>query len=281
MPEGSLGVRLATDSVSAGTALEGVPDGSTIGLGGLLLSRRPTALCRALLRHGVRDTTIVGIATSFDAEAMLGLGAVRRVRSAFHSLGVFGLGPAHAQAAGDGTVELQAETEMSIVLGLRAALAGIGFLPMRAWDGTDYGRARPDVRPVTCPYSGDELVAFPRIDVDVALIHGLFADEAGNVHLGSDLAADRELARAAGRTVVSVERRVTGQLTDADRVDVLACDIDALVVAPAGAHPTACVPEYGVDGAFLQAYLDAAADARLSQFLSSWTAEEVAASESV
>ncbi len=54
---------------------------------------------------------------------------------------------------------------------LRAQMASVGFMPGQGWIGTDLPRLRPDVHTVIDPYSGEELMAFPAIHPDVAVIH--------------------------------------------------------------------------------------------------------------
>ena len=88
------------------------------------------------------------------------------------------------QAANLGDIEIMEESEASLGFGLRAAISEVGFLPGRGWLGTDMLKLRPDVRTMIDPYSGEELVAFPALRPDVAILHALEADRAGNAQLG-------------------------------------------------------------------------------------------------
>ncbi|NIP96320.1 MAG: hypothetical protein GWO24_23955, partial [Akkermansiaceae bacterium] len=65
----------------------------------------------------------------------------------------------------DGAIRMMEESEASLAAGLRASLAGVGFMPSLGWLGTDLPKLRPDVKTVIDPYSGEELVAFPAIDL--------------------------------------------------------------------------------------------------------------------
>ena len=86
-------------------------------------------------------------------------------------------------AANAGQLRVIEETEASLAFGIRARLAGVGFMPSTAWLGTDLLALRPDVQTVRDPYSGETLVAFPPCRCDVAVIHALVADRCGNARL--------------------------------------------------------------------------------------------------
>jgi glutaconate CoA-transferase subunit A len=148
------------------------------------------------------------------------------------------------------------ETEASLAYGLRAQMAGVGFMPGRAWSGTDLPRLRPDVRTVIDPYSGEELMAFPAIRPDVAVIHALRADVDGNAQIGDNKAVDEELAMTAATVIVTAEE-ILPELT---KTDLIAPYVDWVVPAPQGAAPTSCHPLYPLDGDVLLAYSEQVSD---------------------
>src|SRR5258708_9410333 len=124
-------------------------------------------------------------------------------------------------------IEVVQETEGSLAAGLRASMAGVGFMPALAWIGTDMLKLRPDVKCVTDPYTGEELVAFPALGCDVAVIHALVADRNGNARLNSNRGVDAELALG-GNTVI---------LTPEEILDELTHDVDNIrPLVTAGAH---------------------------------------------
>src|SRR5512137_2784140 len=161
-------------------AAELVPSGCMLALGGTTLYRRPLAFARALLRRRLQsgspdDLTLLAFTAGLESDLLVGSGMVRRVRSCYFGLEIFGLAPMFTYLANRGELEIIEETEASLASGLRACLAGVGFMPGRAWLGTDLPRLRPDVRTINDPYSGEELMAFPAIRPDVAVIHALKA----------------------------------------------------------------------------------------------------------
>ncbi|MBU0703067.1 MAG: CoA transferase subunit A [Chloroflexi bacterium] len=184
-----------------------IHNGDTLALGGMTLYRRPVAFVRALLQRNPppRDLTLLCFTAGFESDLLVGAGLVRRTRTCYFGLESFGLAPMFTRAATVGTLEVVEETEASLAFGLRATLAGVGFMPGLGWLGTDMLKVRPDVQVITDPYTGEEVVAFPAVTCDVAVIHALRADRAGNAVLGGNLAVDVELSLAAERVIVTAE----------------------------------------------------------------------------
>lgn len=230
--------------------------GHTLALGGLTLYRRPVAFVYELLRRAVPPSalTLLCFTASYESDLLVGAGLVKRVRTCYFGFEAFGLAPMYSDAAQRGAVEVLEESEASLAFGLRATLAGVGFMPARAWLGTDLPRLRPDVRTVRDPYSGEELMAFPALSIDVAVIHALQADPQGNAVLGGNLGVDVELAMAAQTVVLTAEAIAPPHTLT--RVDVPGTAVTAVVHAPRGAWPTSCHPLYPVAGGEILKYLD-------------------------
>lgn len=247
--------------ISMGEAAGLVPSGCTLALGGMTLYRRPMAFTRALLRRfketgEPKDLTLLVFTASLESDLLVGAGMVSRVRSCYFGLEIFGLAPMFTYCANHGEIEIIEETEASLSLGLRAQMAGIGFMPGRAWQGTDLPRLRPDVRTVIDPYSGEELMAFPAIRPDFAVIHALRADTDGNAQIGGNKGVDEELCMTAGLVIVTAEE-IVPQLSQADLIGPL---VHAVIPAPGGAAPTSCHPLYALDGEALLAYTGQVSD---------------------
>ena len=232
-----------------------VPNGATLALGGMTLYRRPAAFVFELLRQKAppRDLTLLCFTCSYESDLLVGAGLVKRVRTCYFGFEVFGLAPMFTQAANLGEIEIVEETEASLGFGLRAAISEVGFLPGRGWLGTDMLKLRPDVRTIVDPYSGEELVAFPALRPDIAIVHALESDRMGNAALGRNLGVDQELALSAGQLIVTTER-VVDRL---EHADVGAPLVTAVVEAPGGAWPTSCHPLYPMAGEEIMEYLEA------------------------
>jgi len=238
---------------------DSIPDGATIALGGMTLYRRPVAFVRGLLARDnpPRDLTLLNFTAGYESDLLVGAGCVVAVRSVYFGLESFGLAPMFTQMAGRGEINVIEETEASIVMGLRAAMGGVGYMPSRAWIGTDLPKLRPDVKQITDPYTDEPLMAFPAINVDVVVLHGLAADREGNVKLNNNLGIDLELVYAAERVIVTVEEIVDSVEKSVDGTLLPAPGADVIIHAPQGAWPTSCYPLYPIGGGEFLRYIDA------------------------
>jgi glutaconate CoA-transferase subunit A len=249
-----------------------VAPGCTLALGGMTLYRRPMAFVRALIQRFCHTgepsgLTLLAFTASLESDMLVGAGMVKRTRTCYFGLEVFGLAPMFTYYANRGDLEVREETEASLAFGLRAQLAGVGFMPGLGWLGTDLPRLRPDVRRIIDPYSGEELMAFPAIRPDVAVIHALQADLDGNALIGNNQGVDVELSMTAGIVIVTAEEI----LPELSKADIVAPFVSAVVHAPGGAKPASCHPCYPLDGEAILSYAEAVSDpASFALFLDSW-----------
>lgn len=250
-----------------------VPDGATLALGGMTVYRRPVAFARALLARPQRprDLTLLCFTAGYESDILVGGGCVSTVRSCYFGLESFGFAPMFTEAAQKGTLRVIEETEVSLSLGIRARLAGVGFLPSTAWLGTDLPTLRPDVPTITDPTSGETLMAFPAISCDVAVLHGLEGDLDGNVTLNHNLGVDMELVYAAETVIVTVERVVDRCERSADRFLIPAPGATYIVHAPRGAWPTSCYPLYPIGGGEFMRYVDSCNAGEFESYLATFS----------
>ena len=245
-------------------AVQLVHNGDTLAFGGMNLYRRPVAFVRALLETEVRDLTLLNFTSSYESDLLIGASRIKALRTCYCGLESFGLAPMFTTGAARGDFQVIEESEASIAFGLRAALAGVGFMPGQGWIGTDMLQVRPDVKVITDPYSGQPVVAFPALHVDVAVVHVPIADRFGNARLQGNLAIDRELALAAKRTIITAEE-VVDALTAP--IEVTGLSVSAVVHAPHGAWPTSCYPHYALDGAEILRYVEMCVAEKFTDYL--------------
>lgn len=252
-----------------------VQDGQTIALGGFTVYRRPVAFVRELLRRSPRpkDLTLLCFTAGYESDLLVGAGCVKTVRSVYFGLESFGFAPMFTEKANRGEIDICEETESSIAAGLRARMAGVGFMPSTAWIGTDLPRLRPDVKTVIDPYTGEELMAFPAIPVDVAVLHGLEGDTYGNFKLNNNLGIDLELMEVAETVIVTVEREVAEVQRSVDGMMIPAPGATHLSLAPRGAFPTSCYPDYPVSGSEFMRYVDACNAGKFEEYLAEFLAK--------
>lgn len=252
---------MSSKVISLEEAAASVPSECMLALGGMTLYRRPMAFTRALLHqhrqvNEPRNLTLLAFTAGIESDLLVGAGMVRRIQTCYFGLEIFGLAPMFTYLAQRGEIEVMEETEASISFGLKAQMAGIGFMPGRAWLGTDLPKLRPDVRTVIDPYSGEELIAFPAIRPDVAVIHALVADYEGNATIGTNKGVDEELACTSKFVIVTAEQVIP----ELNKADLVAPFVHAVVEAPGGALPTSCHPLYPINGKELLAYTEQVSD---------------------
>lgn len=233
--------------------------GMTLGIGGWGARRKPMALVRELLRSPVEDLTVVTYGGP-DVGLLCAAGKVRKLVYGFVSLDLIPL-DAHFRAARQaGALEIMELDEGMLQWGLKAAALRLPFLPTRAGLATDVETMNPGLKTVRSPYGdGETLLAMPALELDAAFVHADQCDERGNVQiLGPDPYFDDLFCAAARKRYVSCERVVpTEELLSSGCLHSLAIDrglVDGVVEAPFGAHPTSCVPRYGIDLDHLKTY---------------------------
>ena len=106
----------------------------------------------------------------------------------------------------------------------------------------------------------------PALELDAALVHVDHCDERGNGQiLGPDPYFDDLFCGAAKRRYVSCESILsTEKMVGQSCVHTMVLNrtlTDGVIEAPFGAHPTACVPKYGIDVPHLEEYSKSAKDA--------------------
>ena len=265
--------RLIQDKrVSLDEGLDLLPKtGCSLAFGGVTLYRRPMAFSLALLRRGMttgfpRDLDLLCFTAGLESDILVGAGLVRSIRTCYFGLEVFGLAPHFTTAAGSGSIEIIEESEASIALGLRAAMAGIGFMPSPAWQGTDMLKIRKDVKTVDDPYSGERLTAFPALRAECAVLHALVSDPFGNALIGDNQGVDRELALLAGTVIITTEKIVESM----SKADIVGNFVDAVIEVPNGAWPSSCHPDYPIDGLAILEYTERAGTETYDQLLETW-----------
>jgi len=255
---------------TAAAVVRELRDGMTIGIGGWGSRRKPMALIREILRSPLKDLVLVSYGGP-DVGLLCAAGKVRRVVFGFVSLDSIPLEPHFRKARESGAVEAFELDEGMLQWGLYAAALRLPFLPTRAGLGSDVMKLYPGLRTVTSPYAdGEELVAMPALELDVALVHLDRADARGNAQfLGPDLYFDDLFCMAAKRRFLSCERIVATQdFLKAGSVHTLRISrmfVDGVIEAPGGAHPTECPPDYARDEVFQREYAASAKSAEAWQ----------------
>ncbi|HLE45744.1 MAG TPA: CoA-transferase [Thermoplasmata archaeon] len=253
-----------TEAVDAVRRL--VPRDATVAVGGMHMHNAPMALVREAIRQGVRIGTLVtSPSASLQADLPIAAGLVREVVCSYIGFEHLGLAPAFRRAAESGAIQVREADEAYVVFALRAAAAGVPFLPLPEGVGdTDLPRLNPeDYRTATDPFTGKTVVCVRALRPDVAIVHCQKADAYGNGIFEGSVFTDLDMAKAAKAVVLQCEEVVPSEYVrgHAGRVRLPGFLVDAVVPVPFGCHPTSSHRYYRHDEAHLQEYLAAKGDA--------------------
>ncbi len=234
-----------------------VADGDTVFVGGFGHAV-PFALGHQLIRAGRRDLTICRSGADILADQLIAAGCVARVVFGWIGNPDIGLSHAFRRAVADESIDWEEWTNWSMVLRLQAAALGVPFLPGRVLLAGDTPVQLPDLKTVTCPYTGETLAAVPALQPDVAIVHAQRADEEGNVQMWGVVGDTAVGALAARRIVVSVEEIVDGEVIRAspNLTIIPAHRVAAVAVVPWGAHPSYVQGYYTRDDDHFRRYGD-------------------------
>ena len=171
------------------------------------------------------------------------------------------------------TLEIEEYSHFGMVARFSAGAARLPFWPLRNYQGTDLPEVNPQIRSVTCPYTGESIATVPPLNPDVTIVHAQRADADGNAQVWGLLGVQKEAAFASRRVIVVVEELVSSDVIRADpnRTIIPGMIVDAVVVEPWGAHPSYAQGYYDRDNDFYVAWDDISRDAaKLQAYLDEW-----------
>jgi glutaconate CoA-transferase subunit A len=150
-------------------------------------------------------------------------------------------------------LELDEHSHAGMAARYAAGAANLPFGVLRGYTGTQLAERTAAVARVTCPFTGEELAAVEALRPDVGVIHAQQADGAGNVQIWGITGVQKEAVLASERAIVTVEEIVPELELRPGGVVLPAWTLDAVCLAPGGAHPSYAHDYYERDNGF---YLD-------------------------
>jgi len=246
-----------------------VDDGATVALGGNVLHRAPMGAAAELLRRGRKGLHLVKTAGAMDVDLLCAADALAAVTFGYIAYEPpYGLCQFFRRAVQEGRVQARENACYTVIMGLRAAVYGLPFLPVRGLDGSDLIAAR-GFKKVANPYGEGEFVAVPAIRPDVAIVHVQEADEQGNGRIWGPKYEDALMARAARRVILTAERIVPTErfVAQPECTDVPGFLVDAVVHLPGGAAPCSCAGLYEIDDEMVRAFQAVKTAAEVSAFV--------------
>ena len=233
-------------------------DGDLVGFGGLSFWRKPISACREIIRQEKKNLSICTFVGGIEIDMLIAGGCASEVRSCFVGMEIFGMAPHYRKAVESGWIKISEESEATIALGLRASYLKVPFMPLKGLIGTDMSKVRKDIKQIEDPLgSGTLVMAVPKIDLDVAILHVPYADEFGNGNIAGAVWMDADMAKTAKKTIITCEKLVETEdiryLPGKAQLPIQTTT--AVIKIPFGAHPTSCYPLYSFDPLHIQYYL--------------------------
>ncbi|HSJ76113.1 MAG TPA: CoA-transferase [Gemmatimonadales bacterium] len=207
-----------------------------------------------IIRQQRRNLTLCRLTPDLIYDQMIAAGCARKL--VFSWAGNPGAGSLHAfrrAAEGKGPpLELEEYSHFGMVARLSAGAARLPFWTLRNYMGTDLPAANPQIRSVSCPYTGETLATVPALNPDLTIVHAQRADPEGNAQIWGLLGVQKEAAFASRHVIVVVEELVDESVIRADpnRTVIPGLIVDAVVVEPWGAHPSYAQGYYDRDNQF-------------------------------
>jgi glutaconate CoA-transferase subunit A len=233
-----------------------VHDGDTVALEGFT-HLIPTAAGHEIVRQGRRDLTLVRMTPDLVYDQLLGMGVARKL--VFSWGGNPGVGSLHrfrdaVERGWPAPLEIEEHSHAGMANRYVAGASNLPFAVLRGYVGTDLASVTSTIRPITCPFTGEELMAVPALRPDVTVVHAQQADRAGNVALWGITGIQKEAVLAARRAIVTVEEVVDAFAPHPHQVVLPGIAVDAVAVVPRGAHPSYAHGYYDRDNAFYAAW---------------------------
>jgi len=230
-----------------------VRDGSTLALEGFT-HLIPYAAGHEIIRQQRKELTLIRMTPDLIYDQLVGMGCVRKL--IFSWAGNPGVGSLHRvrDAVEHGwprPLELEEHSHAAMANAFAAGAAGLPCAIFRGYQGSDLVKVNPNIRFVTCPFTGEQLAAVPAVRPDVAIIHAQRADRAGNVLIEGITGVQKEAVLAAKCSIVTVEEIVDDLRAPGPNSTVLPqWTVTAIAKAPGGAWPSYAHGHYKRDNAF-------------------------------
>lgn len=229
-----------------------VGDGQTIALEGFT-HLIPFAAGHEIIRQQRRELTLIRMTPDLVYDQMIGAGCAAKV--VFSWGGNPGVGSLHRfrdaiEHDWPRPIEIEEHSHAAMANAWQAGAAGLPFAVLRGYRGTDLPEVNPNIRPITDPFTGEQLAAVPAHRPDVGIIHAQRADRMGNVLIEGIIGIQKEAVLASKVAVVTVEEVVDDLEAPSLNSTVLpGWTIDAIAVVPGGARPSYVHGYYDRDNA--------------------------------
>src|ERR1700720_4348410 len=250
--------QLMSQFLSLADAVEdNIRDGDSVAMEGFT-HPIPFAAGQEAIRQGRRRLALIRMTPDLIYDQLIGMGCAERLE--FSWVGNPGVGSLHRfrDAYEHGwpvPIAIEEHSHAAMANAYEAGAAGLPLAVFRGYLGVDLPKVNPNIKYVTCPFTGERLAAVPSIRPDVAVIHALKADRAGNVLIEGIVGVQKEAVLGANRSLVTVEEIVEdfGERS-ANAVILPSWSVGAIACVPGGAHPSYAHGYYKRDNGYYKAW---------------------------
>jgi glutaconate CoA-transferase subunit A len=234
-----------------------IRDGDTVAMEGFT-HLIPFAAGHEVIRQRRRHLTLIRMTPDLIYDQLIGMGCADKL--IFSWVGNPGVGSLHRfrdayENGWPAPLAIEEHSHAAMANAYAAGAAGLPFALFRGYLGVDLPKVNPNIKRITCPFTGEELAAVPAIRPNVAVIHALKADRAGNVLIEGIVGVQKEVVLAAKRSIVTVEEIVDDFGPRSTNAVILpSWTVGAIVRVPGGAHPSYAHGFYKRDNACYKAW---------------------------
>ena len=226
-------------------------DGDTVAFEGFT-HLIPHAAAHEAIRQGRKDLTLIRMTPDIIYDQMIGMGMAKKLIFSYAGNPGVGLLRRLRDAVENGwpnALETEEHSHSAMANAYEAGAAGLPCAIFRGYRGAELKRVNPNIKAVTCPFTGEELAAVPAVRPDVSFIHAQKADRKGNVLIEGIVGIQKEAVLAAKRAVVTVEEVVDELDTHPNACVLPSWTVTAICEVPGGAHPSYAHGYYARDNA--------------------------------
>ena len=224
----------------------------------------PTAAAHEAIRQGFEDLTLVRMTPDLVYDQMIGMGMARKAIFSYAGNPGVGLLRRMRDAIENGwprSMEIEEHSHAGMANAYEAGAAGLPCAIFRGYRGAELARVNPNIRTVTCPFTGEVLAAVPALRPDVTFIHAQKANRRGDVLIEGIIGVQKEAVLAASRAVVTVEEIVEDFEGLHPNLTILPnWTVSAISVVPGGSHPSYTHGYFARDNAAYLEWDEIAAD---------------------
>jgi len=235
----------------------------------------PHASAHEVIRQKIGSLTIIRMTPDVIYDQLIGMSLVKKMIFSYAGNPGVGLLRRFRDSVENGwpnKIEIEEHSHSAMAHAYEAGAAGLPCAIFRGYKGAELRKVNPNIKTVTCPFTGEELAAIPSLKLDVAFIHAQKADKKGNVLIEGILGVQKEAVLASKRSVVTVEEIVEDLNSHPNATVLPEWTISSICHVPGGAHPSYVRGYYKRDNA---SYIEWDKIASDREIFNNWMKENV------